>query len=256
MHAGCTCDHNHDLSQRRIHNSWKTVFWKFQHCLGNRKNRKSGSHSGRTHKLRVMSVFICCDWFYSWPCAFIRQLAWESFITICLVSQAPDPPHPSPRAGSAVSLRLPHSSWALTACITPCSAFKPAAEETHSDNYSIGAPTHREPGLHDMRWTLIEKPSGRLWGRTGSESREGYRKVRQITERGEGREEQDERWKMREMRRRWKGKIPTVEKNGIGKDLKNKAVEAGGELNIVRRIELKLSKNNTNWRKVWHKADA
>lgn len=159
-----------------------------------------------------MSVFICFDWFYSWPCAFIRQLAWESFITICLVSQAPDPPHPSPRAGSTVSLRLPphhtHSSRALTACITPCSAFKPAAEETHSDNYSIGAPTHREPGLHDMRWTPIERPRGRLWGRTGSESREGYRKVRQITERGEGREEQDERRKMREMRssgEKWKG---------------------------------------------------
>lgn len=34
------------------------------------------------------------------------------------------------------------------------------------------------------------------------------------------------------------------------KDLKNKAVEAGGELNILRRIELNLSKNNTNWRRV------
>lgn len=74
--------------------------------------------------------------------------------------------------------------------------------------------------------------------------------MRQITERGEGREEQDERRKMREMRRRLKGKIPAAEKNGRRKDLKNKAVEAFGELNILRRIELNLSKNNTNWRRV------
>lgn len=44
--------------------------------------------------------------------------------------------------------------------------------------------------------------------------------MRQITERGEGREEQDERRKMREMRRRRKGKIPAAQKNGKVERLK------------------------------------
>lgn len=44
---------------------------------------------------------------------------------------------------------------------------------------------------------------------------------------------------------------PTEEQNGREereRDGKNKAEEAGGrELNILRWIELKMSKNNTNW---------
>ena len=231
---------------------------KFPHCLGNRKNRKKWvTFEEDTQAACHVSVYLL--WLVLFLALCVHSSAGMGVIYYHLPCQS------SPWSPPSISQSRQHclppsppcnSSRALTACITPCSAFKPAAEETHSDNYSIGAPTHREPGLHDMRWTLIERRSGRLWGRTGSESREGYRKVRQITERGEGREEQDERRKMREMRRRRKGKIPAAEKNGRRKDLKNKAVEAFGELNILRRIELNLSKNNTNWRRVWHKADA
>lgn len=133
------------------------------------EEEKSGSHLGRTHRLCVMSAFICCDGFYSQSCVFICQLAWDSFITICLVSQAPDPLHPSLIAGSAV----PPSTTPpplLESCITLCSLFKPVTEETNSDKDSIGATPHHEPGYYDMRWMVLQKPSGRLRGRTGNES--------------------------------------------------------------------------------------
>lgn len=83
--------------------------------------------------------------------------------------------------------------------------------------------------------------------RAGRKREKGYRRERQKREREEGREEQDERRKMRGMRRLWEEK-----KSGRGAKwnrAKNKAVEAaGGGLNILRWIELKLSKNSTNWR--------
>lgn len=54
---------------------------------------------------------------------------------------------------------------------------------------------------------------------------------------------------MREMRGTTGGKIPAEERNKTeGRVKKNKA--GGGELNILRWIELKLSRNNANWRGV------
>lgn len=106
-----------------------------------------------------------------------------------LLPFVPDPFHPSPRAGStpppATAPPLPEL------CVTLCSLFKPATEETHSDNCSIGAVLHREPGWLDTRWMVIEK----LRGRAGNESTKGYQTVRQIRERGEGKSEMKEgRW--------------------------------------------------------------
>lgn len=89
---------------------------------------------------------------------------------------------------------LPHPATAPPLpelCVTLCSLFKPATEETHSDNCSIGAVLHREPGWLDTRWMVIEK----LRGRAGNESTKGYQTVRQIRERGEGKSKMKEgRW--------------------------------------------------------------
>lgn len=122
MHArGCICMRTHEFGQQR-------ATGRFQQCSGKEMRRKVGHVNRGTHKLHVLSVFICFEWLYSKS---LRSLVGQHRSHLLPFALSVKPLIPSIHLPEALSPSTPKPTppyQACGACITPCSAFNTAFE--------------------------------------------------------------------------------------------------------------------------------